>query len=291
MQALDGGEALNYEVKNQFAGYFYRTKQVSIEFWQLWETPKNDHNRPSSRHSTKSLSPNSSSHDHHHHHHHHRRQTSIKSSPEVQSPVSQLQSMPTNNPVKESSELITNSSIEPINDINTGRDLHVRWLNETSETSEQVSPSKKPDYDFHIDFDNEYQPEQELSTEMNKLIINDKDFEDLFMLYNKYRSSTSNHEEKNSKKKRKTHKHQDHEVVVESQESDQSKKNSRKSHKKHRHKYREVVETPATPSVQQNYTPSPFNMAYPYNSSMSFGTLPSFSQSNIFYEIPPYRQI
>ncbi|CAM4762155.1 unnamed protein product [Rotaria magnacalcarata] len=295
--AFDEEENLNYQIDNDCTGFFYVTHQISIGFWQLWEPSKQDHNRPLSRLSNKSLSSNSS-----HRSSHHRRRASIKSNnPDIQQPLSQYQT-PTQTPVKEPLESVIDPyahdpnvvRVESVKDMSTGRDVFIRWLRNTSETTEQVSVNQKPAYDFHVDFNTEYpdhQSDRKLSNQMKNLSVSDDDFKNLLMIYNKYQSMTTDHEEKKTKKKHRKHKHQNHEVISESSEDHHKTKSSNKTHKKHRHKNRETTETSAPQLLRQNFSASSFSMTYPYDTSVSFNTLPSYSQSNLMYETPPYWPI
>ncbi|CAF3628079.1 unnamed protein product [Rotaria sordida] len=175
--ALNEEKTIDYQVNNKCAGFFYTTNKISINSWQLWHLPKHDSYRPSSRLSSGSLSSIS------YREVRQRRRTSIQSNSDTQVSLFEFQSKPTNNSTKESLEP---SAIDPyapdpnvvrverIKDINTGRDVFVRFLRSIPEDFEQPSPNQKPSYDFHIDFNNEYQSVGELSNEMKHLVIDDE---------------------------------------------------------------------------------------------------------------------
>ncbi|CAF3819365.1 unnamed protein product [Rotaria sordida] len=175
--ALNEEKTIDYQVNNKCAGFFYTTNKISINSWQLWHLPKHDSYRPSSRLSSRSLSSIS------YREVRQRRRTSIQSNSDTQVSLFEFQSKPTNNSTKESLEP---SAIDPyapdpnvvrverIKDINTGRDVFVRFLRSIPEDFEQSSPNQKPSYDFHIDFNNEYQSVGELSNEMKHLVIDDE---------------------------------------------------------------------------------------------------------------------
>ncbi|CAF4414066.1 unnamed protein product, partial [Rotaria sp. Silwood2] len=176
--ALDAEKTIDYQINNKCAGFFYTTDQVSLCSWQIWEHPKYDSDRPSSRQSLRSVSSVSSYRSTHQH-----RRTTIPSSPSIQLSLSEFQSKSRNNSIKESLEPAAIDPFAPdpnvirverIKDANTGQDIFIRFLRNTLETSKQSSLNQKPPYDFHIEFKNDYQLEGEISNEMKHLIIDDE---------------------------------------------------------------------------------------------------------------------
>ena len=157
--ALADESITDYPINAKSAGFFYKTEQVLIDHWQLWENPK----------------------------HSHVRLASITSIPENEKPTNIDPYAPDPNVLR----------VERIKDAQTGRDVFIRWLKDPVESPQPPPPptTPAPNYDFHVDFNTDYQSERELPDEIQHLEISDR---------------PSSIESKKSKKKEKHRKHKHH---------------------------------------------------------------------------------
>jgi hypothetical protein len=89
--------------------------------------------------------------------------------------------------------------VERIKDIHTGRDIFIRWLRDPAK---QPPMTPTPNYDFHVDFNTDYQSERELTNEIQRLGLNDRP------------QSTEYKKSKKKKKHLKTPEHHRHEYTT-----------------------------------------------------------------------------
>jgi hypothetical protein len=226
--ALDDEGISDYQINNKSAGFFYKTEQVPIDYWQLWENPKQGLQRPSSAQSTSSSSS---------HHGRHRRLASITSIPETEKPP---EFQTTNNSTIESPQLMIDPyapdpsviRVERIKDIHTGRDIFIRWLRDPAE---QIPTAPTPNYDFYVDFNtDDYQFERELANEIQGLVLDDR---------SQSSQSSQSTEHKKSKKKEK-----------------HRKKKHSKTHENHRDEYTQFVDSSIFPLIQQEFQMPSFDI-------------------------------